>query len=160
MGCIHRNMTPQSFPHDCRVPYGPGRRLLWSIHQLLIPETSVQEVEQDSAIRRCHQTSMLLPVFFQTTRSHNAQSRPNGNVLRASSATTLPAISIVYNEQVSIGKTSDEDTPTSWGVGYNWEVLRLLSGQIPVGQEMVLPLEVRNWLLLVECILREKWIAE
>ena len=67
---------------------------------------------------------------------------------------------MVYKEQVSLRKTSDEDTPTSWGVGYDWEVLRLLSGRIPVGQEMVLPLEVRNWLLLVECILTEKWIAE
>ena len=63
-------------------------------------------------------------------------------------------MSMVYNEQVSYGKPSKEDTPTSWGVGYDWEVLRLLSGQIPVGQEMVFPLEVRNWLLLVECMLR------
>ena len=77
-----------------------------------------------------------------------------GNVLRASSITTLPAVSMVYNEQVSIGKTTDEDRPTSWGVGYDWEVLRLLSGRIPVGQEMVLPLAVRNWLLLVECIIK------
>ena len=67
---------------------------------------------------------------------------------------------MVYNEQVSHGKPSDEDTPTSWGVGYVWEVLRLLSGWIPVGQEMVLPLEVRNWLLLVECMLREKMRVE
>ena len=61
---------------------------------------------------------------------------------------------MVYNEQVSHGKPSEEDTPTSWGVGYVWEVLRLLTGQIPVGQEIVLPLEVRNWLLLVECMLK------
>ena len=61
---------------------------------------------------------------------------------------------MVYNEQVSIGKTSDEDTPTSWGVGYVWDVLGLLSGQIPVGQEIVLPLGVRNWLLLVECMIK------
>ena len=60
---------------------------------------------------------------------------------------------MVYNEQVSIGKITDEDKPTSWGVGYGWEVLRLLSGRIPVGQEIVLPLEVRNWLLLVECMI-------
>ena len=51
-------------------------------------------------------------------------------------------------------KPSKEDTPTSWGVGYDWEVLRLLSGRIPTGQEMAFPLEVRNWLLLVECMLR------
>ena len=61
---------------------------------------------------------------------------------------------MVYNEQVSLGKPSKEDTPTSLGVGYVWEVLRLLSGRIPVGQEIVLPLEVRNWLLLVECMMR------
>ena len=61
---------------------------------------------------------------------------------------------MVYNEQVSIVKNTDEDKPTSWGVGYDWEVLRLLSGRIPVGQEMVLPLAVRNWLLLVECMLK------
>ena len=30
----------------------------------------------------------------------------------------------------------------------------MLSGRIPVGQEMVFPLEVRNWLLLVECMMR------
>ena len=30
--------------------------------------------------------------------------------MRASSATTLPAVSMVYNEQVSFGKTSNEDT--------------------------------------------------
>ena len=75
-------------------------------------------------------------------------------MLRASSVTTLPAVSMVYNEQVSLGKTSNEDTPTSWGVGYDWEVLRLLSGRIPVGQEIVLPLAVRNWLLLVECMIK------
>ena len=62
---------------------------------------------------------------------------------------------MVYNEQVSIGKITNEDKPTSWGVGYDWEVLKLLSGQIPVGQEMVLPLAVRNWLLLVECMIKE-----
>ena len=67
---------------------------------------------------------------------------------------------MVYNEQVSLGKTSEEDTPTSWGVGYDWEVLRLLSEQIPTGQEMVLPLAVRNWLLLVECMLRRKMRVE
>ena len=61
---------------------------------------------------------------------------------------------MVYNEQVSIGKITNEDKPTSWGVGYDWEVLKLLSGRIPVGQEMVLPLAVRNWLLLVECMLK------
>ena len=55
---------------------------------------------------------------------------------------------------------SKEDTPTSWGVGYVWEVLRLLSGQIPVGQEMVFPLEELNWLLLVECMLRGMERAE
>ena len=75
--------------------------------------------------------------------------------MRASSVTTLPAVSMVYNEQVSIGKSTNEDKPTSWGVGYDWEVLKLLSGQIPVGQEMVLPLAVRNWLLLVECMIKE-----
>ena len=63
---------------------------------------------------------------------------------------------MVYNEQVSHGKPSKEDTPTSWGVGYVWEVQRLLSGRIPVGQEMVFPLKVRNWLLLVECMLRRE----
>ena len=57
-------------------------------------------------------------------------------------------------------KPSEENTPTSWGVGYVWDVLRLLSGRIPVGQEMVFPLEVRNWLLLVECILRGKMRVE
>ena len=57
---------------------------------------------------------------------------------------------MVYNEHVSHGKPSKEDTPTSWGVGYDWEVLMLLSGQYPTGQEMVFPLEVWNWLLLVE----------
>ena len=80
--------------------------------------------------------------------------------MRASSVTTLPAVSMVYNEQVSIGKITDEDKPTSWGVGYDWEVLRLLSGRIPVGQEMVLPLEVQNWLVLVECMLKEMWRVE
>ena len=34
------------------------------------------------------------------------------------------------------------------------EVLRLLSGRIPVGQEIVLPLAVWNWLLLVECMIK------
>ena len=62
---------------------------------------------------------------------------------------------MVYYEHVSIGKITDEDRPTSWGVGYDWEVLRLLSGRIPVGQEMVLSLAVRNWLLLVECMIKE-----
>ena len=61
---------------------------------------------------------------------------------------------MVYNEQVNIGKITEEDKPTSWGVGYDWEVLRLLSGRIPTGQEMVLPLAVQNWLLLVECMLK------
>ena len=89
----------------------------------------------------------------------SSKTRPKGNVLQASSVTTLPAVSMVYNEQVSIGKTTDGDRPTSWGVGYNWEVLRLLSGRIPVGQEMVLPLAVQDWLLLVECMLKrlEEW---
>ena len=30
----------------------------------------------------------------------------------------------------------------------------LLSGRNPTGQEMLIPLEVRNWLLLVECMMR------
>ena len=75
---------------------------------------------------------MHLPVSLQTTRSHNAQPKhlviKDQATLQASSVTTLLAVSMVYNEQVSLGKTSEEDTPTSWGVGYNWEVLRLLSG--------------------------------
>ena len=88
------------------------------------------------------------------------KTRPKGNTLRASSVTTLLAVSMVYNEQVSHGKPSEEDTLTSWGVGYVWEVLRLLSERIPTGQEMVLPLEVWNWLLLVECMLRGKMREE
>ena len=50
MGSIHRNLTSQLLPHDCRIPYGPGRCLLWCINQLLIPETSIEEVEQNRAI--------------------------------------------------------------------------------------------------------------
>ena len=69
------DQPPQSLSHDCRVPHHPCGPILWTIHHLLVPKTSIQDMVEDLSILLHPSCSCTFPLVLQAMTSHNGETK-------------------------------------------------------------------------------------
>ena len=67
------NQSPQPLSHSCRVPHRPGGAVSQPIHNLLVQQTLIQEVEQYPSIVINTIYSEDFPPGFQMMLGNNRQ---------------------------------------------------------------------------------------